>query len=94
MGLGLGIVLTLPAIFIAILSGGAGHGNYYAAAFVLPWSVLFLGRGDLTIVLGLVQLPVLGFLVGTTLCKDWRLTLAVAIIHAVAICVALIRVSH
>lgn len=40
IGAGVGAAVTLPAIFLAILSGGAGHGTYLFARLLFPYAML------------------------------------------------------
>ena len=35
-----GMVVTLPALFLAVLSSGAGHGDYLFARALFPWPML------------------------------------------------------
>lgn len=67
LGLIGGIALTVPACFIAFVSVGAGHGNYFAFKLVFPITMLSALLGGITlpfIIVGLAQFPVYGFLVG------------------------------
>ena len=67
---GIGTLITGPAILAAIMSGGAGHGSYIAARVLFPFSML-LSRHEGSIGLlargvGLLQFPLYGALIGRT----------------------------
>ncbi len=69
IGVGMGTALTLPAIFLAILSGGAGHGTYLFARLFFPYPMLLtpLTGGSIAVpsmVLAFLELPLEGALVG------------------------------
>jgi hypothetical protein len=68
VGLSAGAALTFPAIFLAILSGGMGHGDYFWARLFLPYAMLLASYahtiGAPSIALAFVQLPVEGALIG------------------------------
>lgn len=67
IGLVSGIALTLPACFIAFVSSGAGHGDYFAFKLVYPITMLSALLGGITlpfVFVGLVQFPIYGFLAG------------------------------
>lgn len=68
LGLGLGMLIALPALFVATISGGAGHGEYVAARVLFPTSMLLTlveGKiGAIATALGLLQFPIYGAVVG------------------------------
>jgi hypothetical protein len=65
-GIALGALFAVPAIFAAILSAGAGHGEYVAARALFPVSMLLTlveGRiGPIAMAIGLIQFPIYGAL--------------------------------
>ena len=47
VGIGLGVLVELPALFAALISGGAGHGDYAAARALFSAPMLLtLLEGD------------------------------------------------
>jgi hypothetical protein len=67
VGLISGIALTVPACVIALVSAGAGHGNYFAFKLVFPITMLSALLGGITlpfVIVGLAQFPAYGFMVG------------------------------
>ncbi len=40
LGVGSGAVLTLPALFLAFVSAGGGHGDYFFARLLFPYAML------------------------------------------------------
>ena len=67
-GLALGAIVALPALGAAILSAGAGHGDYAAARALFPAPMLLTrieGQiGLLTAGAALLQFPLYGALIG------------------------------
>ena len=63
-GLGLGVLVTIPAIALAVASGGAGHGNYVAARLLFPYSMLLTSQthyiSSPLILIALLQFPMYG----------------------------------
>jgi hypothetical protein len=69
LGAGIGVVITLPALFLALLSAGAGEGDYGFARglFPIPMCVAVFITGSIelpTLVLACVQFPVYGAAIG------------------------------
>ncbi|MBB5700047.1 hypothetical protein [Sphingomonas yantingensis] len=67
-----GAFATLPALVTAIMSAGAGHGDYIAARLLFPLSMLLSwvegsGVGPLGMMAGLLQFPLYGVLVARAL---------------------------
>jgi hypothetical protein len=88
-GAALGALIELPAVFAAIVSGGAGHGSYVAARMLFPLSMLLTlveGRiGMVSVGLALLQFPLYGALLGWTLWRQsYGAAMAVASLHLVA----------
>ncbi len=90
-GLAIGIVITFPSIILAILSGGAGHGDYAFARLLFPYTMLLtLAQGD-TIslplrVLALIQFPSYGAIAGFSVSiskNKWLIPLILTVIHLV-----------
>lgn len=72
IGAGIGLALTLPAIGLAILSSGAGHGSLLIARLLLPFPVLLAALsgsaiGLPSLVLAVLQMPLEGALIGAAL---------------------------
>lgn len=56
-------ILTIPLGFITILAGGGGHGTYFPILTIFPFSLLGTFFNEkISIFIGIVQLPVYGFL--------------------------------
>jgi hypothetical protein len=90
VGAVIGVLIELPALYAAIVSGGAGHGQYVAARALFPVPmVMTYYEGDriglLSISLALVQFPFYGGLIGWALArKAYVAIVAVVAIHLVA----------
>ena len=89
VGFGLGVLLELPTIFAAIISGGAGHGDYIAARALFPSSMLLTlleGRiGEFSIGVALLQFPIYGMLLGWSIVRrNYLPAIAVASLHVIA----------
>ena len=90
IGVLVGGLVAAPAIMIAMLSGGAGHGDYAAARALFPVPMLLtLLQGDtigvLSIGLALLQFPIFGALVGWCMAKENYLpAIAIILTHVVA----------
>jgi hypothetical protein len=54
------LMLTPVAMFIAIESGGGGHGNYFYAKLLFPYTMLLPGG----LAIGIVQFPFYGLSAG------------------------------
>lgn len=68
LGVGIGAIIAILAIFAAIVSGGAGHGTYIAASVLFPFSML-LARiegsiGPIGMTVGVLQFPLYGAVAG------------------------------
>ena len=90
-GLLLGIMLTPPALFLAVLSAGAGHGTYaFARAFFpLPMLATRLTGDHIStplIVATILQFPLYGSIVGYALARRRMIVVAaIAFVHATAV---------
>jgi hypothetical protein len=86
----LGVLLELPTVIVAMISGGAGHGDYVAARVLFPASMLLtLIEGDtigpLSIGVGLLQFPIYGVLLAWSLVRQNHLpVVVVASLHLIA----------
>lgn len=72
IGAGAGLALTFPAIGLAVLSAGAGHGTTLFARILLPFALLLTpltggAIGVPSMVLAVVQMPIEGALIGAAL---------------------------
>lgn len=94
VGLVIGLVVEAVALFLAILSGGIGHGDYAAARALFPVPMLTtLLEGDtigpLSMTLALAQFPLLGALAGYCRARARKAPLiAVGIVHLAAVATA------
>lgn len=94
IGFAIGLIAEMVAIVLAILSGGAGHGNYAAARALFPIPMLTtLLEGDtigpVSTTLALIQFPLLGALTGYGLAQGRRtLLIAVGGVHFLAMLAA------
>jgi hypothetical protein len=82
-----GLLIMLPALCIALLSGAAGHGDYIAARALFPVPMLltrFTGSiGVISLGTALLQFPLYGAVLGWSILRDQRsLIAALAVIHA------------
>ena len=89
IGLLVGALLALPALFIAAVSGGGGHGCYIEARALFPVSMLLTlleGRiGIFSIAVALLQFPAYGALLGWSIVRRKYLPLAGAVsVHLIA----------
>jgi hypothetical protein len=69
VGVGIGVLLTAPTAFLAVMSAGAGHGHYEMARLFFPYTMLLtrLTGDSITsplIVLALMQFPLYGAVMG------------------------------
>ena len=89
VGAGVGIVIAIPAILVAVMSGGAGHGSYIAARVLFPFSMLLTrlegSIGPVAMCMGLFQFPLYGALVGRALAlKTYRASAVLTVVHLIA----------
>jgi hypothetical protein len=89
-GVGIGVLIELPALLFAFMSAGAGHGDYGAARALFPVPMLLTILTDDTIgllvgSLALLQFPLYGALIAWNIRRGFRRPLApVAVLHIVA----------
>lgn len=94
VGFALGLVVEAVALFLAVLSGGIGHGDYAAARALFPVPMLTtLLEGDtigpLSLGLALAQFPLIGALTGYCRARGrWTPLIVVAAVHLVAMLAA------
>lgn len=90
VGFALGVVVGIPAVMAAAASGGAGHGGYVAARALFPVPMLLtLLQGDsigaFSIVVGLLQFPIYGLLLGWSIARrSWVPVVMILVIHMIA----------
>ncbi len=84
IGAVLGLVVEMPAVLLAVMSGGAGHGDYLYARLLFPFSMAStFVTGEISsaaIAAALLQFPVYGFLIGyglTDAKRRWIIALVV-----------------
>jgi len=109
IGLGAGILFTLPTLLLAFLSAGGGHGNYFWANVFFPYSMillpmLMLYEGPpapllvswLFYLLPCVQFPIYGILIGafaSSFRKAATVAAIIGIAHVVAVAACFITVA-
>lgn len=86
VGMALGSVIGMAALGAAILSGGAGHGDYGAARLLFPASMLMTrvegSIGILATAIALLQFPLYGALLGWSRARaSWGALILVAALH-------------
>ena len=69
IGLAVGVVLALPALLLAFISAGGGHGDYFWAKLLFPYTMIVpVLHGDPIclplFVVACVQCPIYGGLIG------------------------------
>lgn len=90
IGFASGVLVALPAIFAAIMSAGAGHGDYVAARWLFPVPCLLTlleddSFGTFSIGLGLLQFPIYGAVLGWSgERKNYLPAVGMALAHIVA----------
>lgn len=78
-------ILTIPLGFLAILAAGGGHGTYFPILAIFPFSLLGTFFNEkISLFIGIVQLPVYGFLIDKFSTKK-ALSVIIAI-HVIAMC--------
>jgi hypothetical protein len=87
LGAGIGILPTIPAVFLAIASGGAGHGGYLFAWLFYPLELILVGLfGDGSVtcveVLALAQFSIYGGILAYCATVSKRATMIASLILA------------
>jgi hypothetical protein len=85
------LLATPFALLIAVVSGGAGHGDEFWAKLLFPYTAVLRGHGKLTltqILVAVVELPLYGLIVGVVAERFqpgevWPVCIAIFIILAV-----------
>jgi hypothetical protein len=90
LGAAIGLLVALPALFIAFLSAAAGHGDYIAARALFPVPMLltrFTGSiGVISLSATLIQFPLYGTALGWGVPRnERRLIAALAVIHIASV---------
>jgi hypothetical protein len=83
IGLIVGVVVTPVLVFLAVVSGGAGHGDYFWARVFYPllcWLMLFAGAGALVVPFVFLQYPFFGWFIGRCITKKQFIRLAVVLL--------------
>ena len=86
VGAAWGLLAAIPAVFLAVMSGGAGHGDYAAARalFHVPMLLTLVedSIGPFSIALTLLQFPLYGAVTGYGIARNsWRPPLLLSAIH-------------
>lgn len=72
-GIAFGTLIALPALLAAIMSAGAGHGDYGAARMLFPVPMLLTliegSIGPLSLSVALIQFPLYGALLGWSISR-------------------------
>lgn len=89
VGFVLGLLIEIPALLVAVFSGGAGHGDYVAARALFPASMLLTlpygSIGTVSITVGLLQFPIYGALLGWSVeRKNYLAAVVLALAHVIA----------
>ena len=89
VGLALGVLVSVLAVIAAVVSGGAGHGDYVAAQALFPLPMLLTllegAVGAVSIAVGLLQFPVYGALLGWSVTRKNHLpAVVVTLAHVIA----------
>jgi len=84
----IGVVFTPLALWTAFASAGAGHGSYFLAKLLFPYSMLLTRTAGDTITtpligLALVQFPLYGWLVASF--SPTRTAGALLVLHAISV---------
>ena len=90
VGFALGVVVGVPAIIAAVVSGGAGHGGYGGGRGLFPAPIVVTlvprrsGRGYSSAV-ALLQFPIYGAIVGWSIAhKSWVPPVMILVAHMIA----------
>jgi len=89
---GIGAMLTAPAVYVAILSAGFGHGGYFLTRALFPIPMLAtLITGDIrlpSILLALAQFPLYGAFLGRHAMRStrafWAAAAMITSVHFIA----------
>lgn len=82
LGLGVGLLVGVPAIILAVAESGLGHGTYLSARLLFPYWILNVwlldlllpghsaavetATGILTVILVVLEIPVYGAIIGSS----------------------------
>lgn len=89
VGFGWGLLIVVPTVMAAVVSGGGGHGDYVAARALFPASMLLTllygSIGAISIAVGLLQFPIYGVLLGWSIeRRNYLPAVVVALAHIIA----------
>ncbi len=86
------LVATPICLFLGITSAGAGHGSYFLAKILFPFTILLAGLfGSITapfMLLAVAQFPIYGIVFGAANVKDRIIPFAIGLLLAHVIAVA------
>ncbi len=90
IGTAVGFLVELPSLWLAVLSAGAGHGDYGAARALFPLPMLMTlieGHiGALSVGWALLQFPFYGAILGWAMARSNGLVaLALAVLHMISV---------
>ncbi len=96
----LSFVVTPIALLLGMASAGAGHGNYFLAKILFPYTMLstflFQSITDAFFMLAIVQFPLYGFLLAfaSRMKKLGSLAIILAMVHILAVALCFLLVSE
>jgi hypothetical protein len=95
--IGVAVALTPICLFIAITSGGAGHGTYTWAKVLFPYTMLSWGP-ELTVpymILAVAQMPLYGLILGIGWLRGHggSVVIILTVIHGVAVALCLTQTT-
>jgi len=85
------VILTPVFLFIAVISGGAGHGNYFLAKVLFPFTMLstyiFHSITGPFLLFTIIQFPIYGIAIGRARRRERRglTTIWLISIHVIAV---------
>jgi hypothetical protein len=96
IGFALGVLITIPCLWLVVFAAGAGHGTYAPAKLLFPLAMLApVFRQSLTtpwIIAAILQFPAYGLILGRMYySRRFRLSVAcVALLHLFVAAISLI----
>ena len=89
--IGAGVAITPAALFLAVMSGGAGHGHYVMARIMFPLPMLLTlfshNIGVVSVIMAIAQYPLYGAIIGLST-RRIALAVFVGIFHAILMIIA------
>jgi hypothetical protein len=94
------VILTPIFLFLAVISAGAGHGNYFFAKVLFPFTMLStIGFHSITapfMLLAIVQFPIYGIVLGRVRRRERlrRMSIWLITLHSLAVLACLLFVDR